>query len=147
QAAQTMGIDLPLKVLVWKDEAGAIWLSYTDPACLVERHGLDSESAPAVRQMTVALADIAQKAAVAACRQPFSNRSDSALLDRAMPKPPPRHCGASRPPWRDIAYVLENASSVPLLRPGGTQRPSPLRIAAAPSTFSANTRSAAIESP
>ena len=65
QAAQTMGIDLPLKVLVWKDEAGVIWLSYTDPACLVERHGLDSESAPAVRQMTVALADIAHKAAVA----------------------------------------------------------------------------------
>ena len=31
QAAQTIGIDLPLKALVWQDAAGKTWLSYNDP--------------------------------------------------------------------------------------------------------------------
>ena len=34
QQAQTVGIDLPLKALVWQDEPGATWLSYNDPAYL-----------------------------------------------------------------------------------------------------------------
>src|SRR6202007_3322639 len=38
QAAQTIGIDLPLKALVWQDAAGATWLSYNDPAWIVRRH-------------------------------------------------------------------------------------------------------------
>ena len=32
--AQTTAIDLPLKALVWQDEAGQTWLSYNDPAWL-----------------------------------------------------------------------------------------------------------------
>jgi uncharacterized protein (DUF302 family) len=40
QAAQTIGIDLPLKALVWQDAAGTTWLSYNDPAWLAQRHGL-----------------------------------------------------------------------------------------------------------
>ena len=39
QSLQTIGIDLPLKALVWRDEAGTTWLSYNDPTWLVERHG------------------------------------------------------------------------------------------------------------
>src|SRR5208337_2397176 len=39
QAAQTMGIDLPLKALVWQDEQGRTWLSYNDPQWLARRHG------------------------------------------------------------------------------------------------------------
>src|SRR6201990_357187 len=31
EATQTVGIDLPLKVLVWRDENGDTWLSYNDP--------------------------------------------------------------------------------------------------------------------
>jgi uncharacterized protein (DUF302 family) len=31
QAAQTVGIDLPLKALVWQDEGGTTWLAYNDP--------------------------------------------------------------------------------------------------------------------
>ena len=35
QAAQTMGIDLPLKALVWRDAEGRTWLQLaTDPASL-----------------------------------------------------------------------------------------------------------------
>jgi uncharacterized protein (DUF302 family) len=36
----TIGIDLPLKVMVWEDGDGRVWLSYTDPVYLQERHGL-----------------------------------------------------------------------------------------------------------
>ncbi len=39
-AYPTIGIDLPLKVLVWEDSEGRVWLSYTNPAYLQERHGL-----------------------------------------------------------------------------------------------------------
>jgi uncharacterized protein (DUF302 family) len=42
QAAQTIGIDLPLKALVWQDDKGQTWLAYNDPAWLAERHGADS---------------------------------------------------------------------------------------------------------
>lgn len=40
-ARPTVAIDLPLKALVWEDEAGATWLTYNTPAFLEERHGLD----------------------------------------------------------------------------------------------------------
>lgn len=39
QSAQTIGIDLPLKILIWEDEAGDTWLSYNDPRWLAKRHG------------------------------------------------------------------------------------------------------------
>src|SRR5712675_1617028 len=39
QAVQTIGIDLPLKALVWQDEAGTTFVSYNDPAFLAHRHG------------------------------------------------------------------------------------------------------------
>jgi hypothetical protein len=32
QSAQTIGIDLPLKILVWQDATGATWLFYIDPS-------------------------------------------------------------------------------------------------------------------
>lgn len=39
QCAQTMGIDLPLKALVWQDANAKVWLSYNDPSYLTKRHG------------------------------------------------------------------------------------------------------------
>jgi uncharacterized protein (DUF302 family) len=38
QARQSIGLDLPLKVLVWEDEAGRAWLTYNEPAYLAQRH-------------------------------------------------------------------------------------------------------------
>ena len=38
QCAQTMAIDLPQKVLVWKDADNKVWLSYNDPEYLKQRH-------------------------------------------------------------------------------------------------------------
>jgi uncharacterized protein (DUF302 family) len=59
EVAQTFGIDLPLKVLVWRDENGATWLSYNDPVWLAERHGIMPESADTLGQMSAALANLA----------------------------------------------------------------------------------------
>ena len=36
---QTIGIDLPLKALVWEDADGKVWLSYNDPGWIAQRHG------------------------------------------------------------------------------------------------------------
>ena len=62
QQAQTAGIDLPLKALVWQDEQGATWLSYNDPAYLAGRHGVGEPAKAAVTAMTAALHAIATKA-------------------------------------------------------------------------------------
>src|SRR5215831_4233174 len=56
QSTQTIGIDLPLKALVWQDEAGATWLSYNDPSWLAKRHGLGQEVEAVVNGMTATLA-------------------------------------------------------------------------------------------
>ena len=39
-AAPSIAIDLPLKILVWEDDQGKVWVSYNSPAYLGERHGL-----------------------------------------------------------------------------------------------------------
>jgi uncharacterized protein (DUF302 family) len=65
QAAQTIGIDLPLKALVWQDEEGKTFLSYNDPAYLTQRHGLADQVKPVVDTMTGVLKAIAAKATAA----------------------------------------------------------------------------------
>jgi len=42
-AAPSIAIDLPLKILVWEDGQGRVWLSYNSPAYLQERHGVPQE--------------------------------------------------------------------------------------------------------
>lgn len=61
QANQTMGIDLPLKALVWQDATGKTWLSYNEPAWLAKQH--EVEEAGIVAGMKQALSAIAAKAA------------------------------------------------------------------------------------
>jgi uncharacterized protein (DUF302 family)/uncharacterized membrane protein YidH (DUF202 family) len=39
-AAPSSAIDLPLKILVWEDDRGKVWLSYNSPEYLQKRHGL-----------------------------------------------------------------------------------------------------------
>ena len=62
QSAQTVGIDLPLKALVWQDASDATWLSYNDPAWLTHRHGVGEEAKPVVNALTAALNALATKA-------------------------------------------------------------------------------------
>jgi uncharacterized protein (DUF302 family) len=62
QAVQTMGIDLPLKALVWQGADGATWLSWNDPRWLAARHGLGAEADAACRALAAALEAIAKSA-------------------------------------------------------------------------------------
>jgi uncharacterized protein (DUF302 family) len=58
ECAQTAGIDLPLKALVWQDAAGQVWLGYNDPAYLAQRH--QAAACQAVDNLRKALAGLAE---------------------------------------------------------------------------------------
>jgi uncharacterized protein (DUF302 family) len=55
--AQTTGIDLPLKALVWEDASKQVWLGYNDPGYLAKRHAVTD--CPVVEKLRKALAGIA----------------------------------------------------------------------------------------
>ena len=42
-AAPSIALDLPLKMLVWQDSQGKVWISYTSTSYLKERHGAPQE--------------------------------------------------------------------------------------------------------
>jgi len=42
-ASPSIAIDLPLKILVWEDSGGKVWVSYNSPAYLQARHSLPAE--------------------------------------------------------------------------------------------------------
>lgn len=45
-AAPSIAIDLPLKILVWEDGQGKVWISYNSPEYLMERHGVPADLLP-----------------------------------------------------------------------------------------------------
>ena len=60
ECAQSAGIDLPLKALVWEDAQGQSWLGYNDPAWLAQRHG--APQCPAADNLKKALSGLAEAA-------------------------------------------------------------------------------------
>lgn len=60
ECAQTVGIDLPLKALVWEDAAAQVWVGYNDPAFLAQRHGV--AQCPAVENLSKALGGLVSTA-------------------------------------------------------------------------------------
>jgi uncharacterized protein (DUF302 family) len=62
QSAQTVGIDLPLKALVWEDTAGRTWISYNEPSWIAQRHNV-ANAEPVVSKMTAALSAMSKAAA------------------------------------------------------------------------------------
>jgi uncharacterized protein (DUF302 family) len=48
QAAPSIAIDLPLKILVWEDAQGAVWLSWNSPGYLQHRHSVPQDLAKAL---------------------------------------------------------------------------------------------------
>ena len=42
-AAPSSAIDLPLKILIWEDAQGKVWVAYNSPAYLRERHDFPPE--------------------------------------------------------------------------------------------------------
>lgn len=43
QTAPLAALDLPLKILVWCDDGGAVWMTYVSADWLVRRYGLTAE--------------------------------------------------------------------------------------------------------
>jgi uncharacterized protein (DUF302 family) len=56
ECEQTVGIDLPLKALVWEDASAQVWVGYNDPAFLAQRHGVPAcAAAESLRKALAAL--------------------------------------------------------------------------------------------
>lgn len=62
QATQTIGIDLPLKALAWKDADGRVWLAYDEPTWIVGRHGVAEQTAGVAQRLGAVLAGLAKTA-------------------------------------------------------------------------------------
>jgi uncharacterized protein (DUF302 family) len=62
QAAQTIGIDLPLKALAWEDPTGKVWLTYNDPAWLADRHGIAPQTTPVTHTLAGVVAVLTKQA-------------------------------------------------------------------------------------
>ena len=45
-ASPSSALDLPLKILVWEDDRGKVWVSYNSPEYLMERHNLPADLMP-----------------------------------------------------------------------------------------------------
>jgi len=43
QANRHIAIDLPMKVMVWEDDAGKVWIGYTMPETLKARYDIDGQ--------------------------------------------------------------------------------------------------------
>jgi uncharacterized protein (DUF302 family) len=62
QADQAVGIDLPLKALIWEDADGKTWLSYNDPKWIAQRHGLGADAERVIDALTAALKAVTRAA-------------------------------------------------------------------------------------
>jgi len=47
-AAPSIAIDLPMKILIWEDDQGRVWVSCNSPEYLAQRHGLPQQLIPAL---------------------------------------------------------------------------------------------------
>jgi uncharacterized protein (DUF302 family) len=62
QASKTLGIDLPLKAMVWQDEEGNTCVAYNDPKWLAQRHGVPAALHELLDAMTEGLAAVVKEA-------------------------------------------------------------------------------------
>lgn len=62
-ANQQIGIDLPLRMLVYVDSDGNAWIVYDSPSWLAQRHGLPERMTPSVSALTTMLDAVASKVA------------------------------------------------------------------------------------
>jgi uncharacterized protein (DUF302 family) len=59
QSRQTIGIELPLKFLVWQDERGDVWVTYQDPSYLASLHKV-TDRADTVAALSAVLEGLAK---------------------------------------------------------------------------------------
>ena len=60
ECAQSAGIDLPLKAVVWEDASAQVWLGYNDPAFLAQRHGVPQ--CPVIENLRKVLSSLTEAA-------------------------------------------------------------------------------------
>lgn len=65
QIDQRIGIDLPLKFLVWSDAGGKTHVSYNDPVWVAARYGITPEAAPVLTAMQGMMKGLAEGLAAA----------------------------------------------------------------------------------
>ena len=63
QMSDTIGLQLPLKILVRQQPSGETILAYDDPAWIAKRYRLNDAATPVVAKMQAAMAAIAREAA------------------------------------------------------------------------------------
>lgn len=61
ERSRSIGIDLPLKALIWEDHTGEVWFTYNNPDYLARRHGI-TEMGELIQKMEMALSNLAQAA-------------------------------------------------------------------------------------
>ena len=59
-AAPSSAIDLPLKILVWEDAHGKVWVTYNSPTYLQERHGIPPELLPNITAIETLATKVAE---------------------------------------------------------------------------------------
>lgn len=64
QNVQVIGLDLPLKALVWQDENSATWISYQDVSWLAKRYNLRPMAQATVDKMMSLLKVVIEEAAL-----------------------------------------------------------------------------------
>jgi uncharacterized protein (DUF302 family) len=62
QADPTIGLDLPLKALIWEDGGGSTWLSYHKVSWLAKGHGLEADHRMLLEKLDSVLESAAQHA-------------------------------------------------------------------------------------
>jgi uncharacterized protein (DUF302 family) len=65
QSVQTVGIDLPLKVLIWQDEVGKTYLSYNDLGFITRQHRIGEAVRPLIAAMSDVMKEMVEKSATA----------------------------------------------------------------------------------
>jgi uncharacterized protein (DUF302 family) len=61
QRSRSIGIDLPMKALIWEDRAGQVWFTYNAPDYLARRHGI-TEMGDLIQKMQQIMSDLAMAA-------------------------------------------------------------------------------------
>ena len=61
QSNQTVGLDLPMKVLAWQDGQGQAWIAYNQPSYLAGRHQI-KDRGEVISKMQGALGQLTDKA-------------------------------------------------------------------------------------
>ena len=61
QCEQSVGLDLPMKALIWQDGSGQVWFSYDEPEVMKQKHAVEGCD-PVFEKIKGALANFAKAA-------------------------------------------------------------------------------------